>query len=141
MRIAIVGGANYVKETLDTFLTKLFQKHPGATIVVGSALRSCEPYVREKCHALGFTIITPEPNHVAFGDEAIACQVNDVLLNADVIVTVGSATGGRAKIATDVWKRCHAWRENPIPLHNVAAVVKEKKPVERKAKKKSQAEA
>ena len=54
----------------------------------------------------------------------------------DVIVTVGSTTGGRAKIAAAIHKRVHGWREKPIPLHNVAAPKVEKKAKARTATKK-----
>ncbi len=135
MRIAIVGGSSYVEEDLEGFLVALYAKHPHATIVTGSATRSCEPAVRQRCHQLGFRTETPEPNHVAYGDEAMACQVNDILIGADAIVTVGSKGGSRAKIAETIWKRCHAWRKNPIPMHNIAAEVKTKATPKQRAKK------
>ncbi len=135
MRIAVVGGESYVKADLERFLVALYEKHPHATIVTGSATRSCEPFIRQRAHVLGFKVETPEPNYIAFGDEAMACQVNDILIGADVIITVGSKGGGRAKIAETIWKRCHAWRENAIPLHNIAAEVKTKAAPKQKAKK------
>jgi hypothetical protein len=103
-------------------------------------MRSCEPRVAEVAHKLGFKTERPEPNHIAFGDAAMDCQVNDICAGADVIVTVGSKTGGRAKLAEVIWKRVHGWRENPIPLHNIAAPAPKPKaaPV-RRAKKKAEA--
>ena len=137
LRIAIVGGASYVQDDLDTFLLTLHAKYPHATIVTGSAMRSCEPHVKDECFKLGFTVEVPEPNHAAFGDEAMLCQVNDVLIDADVIVTVGSPSGGRAKRAAEIHKRVDSCREtwNKRVLHNIAAPTVKKKEKTRRAKK------
>ena len=138
-RIAIVGGSSYDQEALDAFLLALAEKYPHASIVTGSAMRSCEEYIAKTCRTLGFDVEVPEPNHFAFGDEAVACQVNDVIADADVIVTVGSPTGGRAKIAADIHKRVDSCREpwNKRVLHNVAAPAKKPKAAKpRQAKKK-----
>lgn len=141
-RIAVVGGASFSEPELDSFLTALYEKYPWATIVTGSAMRSCEPHVAEYARRLGFAVEQPEPNHYAFGDEAMDCQVNDIVVDADVIVTVGSPTGGRAKRAGEIHKRVDSCREkwNVRTLHNIAAPAKKAKaaPV-RRAKKKAQA--
>ena len=141
-RIAVVGGASYNEVALDAFLAALYEKHPYATVVVGTALRSCEQHVAEEAFRLGFTVEQPEVNHKTFGDDAMLCQVNDVLIGADVIVTVGSPSGGRAKRAAEIHKRVDSCREpwNKRVLHNIAAPAKKATaPKPRKAKKKAEA--
>jgi hypothetical protein len=139
-RIAIVGGQSYVQADLNAFLDALYEKHPYATVVTGSAMRSCEQHVAEYAFRLGFDVSIPDPNYTAFGDEAMDCQVNDVLIDADVIVTVGSKTGGRAKLAAESHKRIDSWREpqNQRVLHNVAAPEKTPTVKKRRATKKAE---
>lgn len=141
-KIAVVGGQNYIEEDLETFLRAMYEKYPYATVVIGSAHRSAEPHAAKFAFELGFKIERPEPNYMAFGDEAMDCQVNDVVAEADVIVTVGSPTGGRAKRAAEIHKRVDSCREpwNRRVLHNVAAPEKKAaKPKARRAKKKAEA--
>ena len=119
-RIAVVGGISFDSQALDRFLLGVAEKYPYATVVTGSA-RGAERHVQDTCTVIGVPVEVPSVND-DFGDEALMCQVNDILLRADVIVTVGTPTGGRAKRAVEIHKRVYAWREewNRVELHNVA---------------------
>lgn len=101
MRVAFVGGAKFDTTALDTFLWKLREKHPGATIVTGNG-RGAERHVHDSATALGFKLERPELHPEWFGTAAMDCQVADILTGTDIIVMVG--TGGRVKIA---WEWIH----------------------------------
>lgn len=144
-RIAFVGGDSYEPIAIDKFLWNLQEKYPRATIVVGSGSRS-ERHVAEAARSLRFNVETPAVHPEWFqGDTAAALrwQINDVLLDAPIIVIVGS--GGRPELATEWWHRFNmherdnrgglvkrngqyvSHRTTPIQLHCIAKKQKAQK--------------
>ena len=110
-RIAMVGGKDFSESALIAFFEQLRLKYPRATIVTGSAA-GAERSVRELAQHYGFTVEVPPVYTEALGSEALICQVNNIVLEADVIVVVGSKTSGRAKRALELWHRLNMHRRN-----------------------------
>lgn len=141
MRIAFIGSAQYDGAALDSFLWKLRDKYPNATIVTGDG-KGAEKHVVESASMLGFTVERPPLTELLDPDSAMLFQIGEVIANADIIVLV--ASGGRPKIAKDIWHRLNiherspqnalvkrngqyvSHRTTPIQLFEIAA--REKKP-------------
>jgi len=154
MRIAFLGGTSYDAGALEDFLLALHQKYPDATIVTGNG-RGAEAKVKVQMEAWGHDVIVPTLDNAYSFSDPLACQVNDILLNADIIVTVGSRSAGRAKLAWDIHAR-QTYKKNPQggilktrgqpvpfldpenirPFHNVAAPETKPKTATRRATKK-----
>ena len=141
MRIAFIGSAQYDAAALATFLWKLREKHPTATIVTGDG-KGAEQNVYEAAQMLGFHVERPELTKLLDPDLALDFQVGQVIIDADIIVLV--ASGKRPKLAKDIWNRINlhekdnrggtvkrngqpvSHRTKPIQLVEIAA--KQKKP-------------
>jgi hypothetical protein len=146
MRIAFIGGISFDSTTVDTFLWNLKEKYPNA-IIATSDTRGSEKHAAESATALGFTVDTiPSPDAEMYGEGTQRVHVETILNSprCDVIVTMGSPTGGRAKAALEIWKRCDTFNNcianmKNVPMtsarkfHNIAAP--EKKPAPRKPRK------
>lgn len=105
MRIAIVGGQYFDTNELDRFLFNLAEKYPDAVIVTGEG-RGAEKHTAESAKLLGFRVeqhTVTDQHRKWFGDAALDCQVNTILLDAEIIVLISN--GGRCKIALDWWHR------------------------------------
>lgn len=144
LRIGFIGGESYIEADLEAFLLALHQKHPTAIIVTGLG-RGAERVVKTQMEAWGHTVEIP-PLHPEWFAHPLDCQVNDILIASDIIVTIGSPEGSRAKIARAIhrridmlyepWAKSHRMRELGRPLHNVAAPpTKKQKPGRRPSKK------
>lgn len=118
MKIALVGGTKFLPNEVDRFLLALQEKHPNATLITGEA-RGSEKHAAESARLLGFKVEVPALHPEWYGEEAPLCQINDVLIEADVIVTMGVTTGGRAKRAIEIWKRCDTFNNSDTKLKNV----------------------
>jgi hypothetical protein len=143
----MVGGISFDPNDLDRFLLSLHEKYPNAVIVTGEAQGS-EKHAAESARLLGFTVETvPEPDANMYGDGTPRVHVERILNlpRVDVIVTMGSPGGRRAKAALEIWKRCDNFNNGvakianvPMPsarkFHSIAALEK-KKPTTRRATK------
>lgn len=107
----MVGGKSFSERALVAYFILLKNKYPRATIVTGSAA-GAERSIRELATHYGFEVEVPEVWHI-LGKEAAICQVNNIVLGADVIVCVGSPTSGRTKRAVEVWHRLNMHKKTP----------------------------
>lgn len=147
MKIAFIGGSpgHYDEVKLTDFLQKVRQKYPDATIHTGSD-RGGEAQVREWAELVGMTLVVPPLYEDHFGPEAKLMQVISIIQDVEVIVIIGTPTGGRASLATQWWHRMNMHKRDVrgklikekgqfvsqresghIKLHNVAVKKKEKK--------------
>lgn len=104
MRIALIGGSKFKPNDVDKFLLKLNEKQADAIIITGEA-RGAEKHAAESARMLGFKVETLPLYEERFGKEAGLCQVNDIYMAAEIIVTMGSLTGGRVKRVIEIWHR------------------------------------
>jgi hypothetical protein len=154
VRIAIVGGTDFVPEELEDFLYALNNKYPDAIIVTGNG-QGAEKETQRLLEALGMTVEIPrlhtefkhketsfsptdhqvgtiiEGDFLIYQDENGKTQHRFISHRADVIVIVGNPDSSRPRKAINIWKRMDSWRDkkNQRPLHRVAAP-----PVKKKAK-------
>lgn len=155
MRIAIIGGTEYVEEELEDFLYKLHAKYPDSIIVTGDAVGrkekpSAEKATRTLMEALGHTVEVPPKNPQFAGiksysqsdhqvreimggilqlykDERGVTRHRSLTPPADIIVTVGSETSNRAAMARKAWDKTAWYKYTPrTPYFNVATPKQEK---------------
>jgi hypothetical protein len=100
----MIGGMDFDAVKLEDFLFKLAAKHPDVTIVTGNG-KGAEAIVKSTAESIGITVEQPALRDDLYGKAALGCQINDVLIGADVIVLIGSPSGTRPKIAADIHKR------------------------------------
>lgn len=140
-RIAMIGGRDFDGYALDKFLAALYEKYPRAVIVTGSG-QGAERSIAIRAEQVGFTVEIPPVRPELYGSHAGMCQINDVMMGANVIVTVGSPNASRPKRAKEIWNRCdrdmNSW--NCRPYFNTAQpiVTTTAKPKKRKATKRGQ---
>jgi hypothetical protein len=125
-RIAVVGGQKFDEAQAERWLQSLRVKYPNATVVTGSA-RGAEAFIRERAVKLGFTVAIPEVPE-GYPSE---WQVTDIVVLADVIVTVGSEKASRAALAIGIHKRVDAGRRGGRPHVHIAAPPKRESPPKR----------
>lgn len=130
--IAVVGGTDYVEADLEAFLYKLHSKYPEATIRTGNG-RGAEKAVKTLLEALGQPVFLP-PLRPDLYLNPLDCQINDILIGADVIVVVGNPDSSRPKRALDLWKRLDSWREPELQRRLVQVAAPPKKKVVKKHK-------
>lgn len=129
MRVAMIAGRDIDQMKLTAFLQGLRKKYPDCTIITGNGIGG-ESRIKEFVKLVDMKLEVPEQHPEWFGEDAGDCQVNDIMLTADVIVTVGSRTAERNKIAEMIYKRMDAWRGGfmggqPRPRMHIAELPKE----------------
>ena len=139
--IAWVGGrpGHYIELNVTKFLRLVLDKYPDAEHVVGSD-SGAEAQVIEYLRLVGATFTQP-PIHEMYGGKTT--QVCNVIQDADVIVCMGTKTGGRVKLALEIVNRVDTCREewNKRHVHHIAFVPAKKQEPKTKARSKKQREA
>lgn len=142
LRVAFVGGANFESAPTEDFLVSLQTKYPDCTIVTGNG-RGAEAHVREYASHLGMRLEVPELRPDWYGKAALDCQINDICLDYDALVIVGSPAGGRPKVALDIHKRIRWHVDNKFvtvwePTHTIAEPPAKPKSIARRATKRQE---
>ena len=136
VNVAVIGGARYDEQKLDDFVFKLAEKHPDAVIFTGGG-KGAEKRVIALGTAIGLKVRQAQLYEEWYGDEALICQVNSILIASGLIspiVLVGS--GARVTRAKEIVKRLSPYESTPRLVHEIARLpTVAREPAPRRAKK------